>query len=146
MQIEFWHWLIVGVLLLALEVVTPAMILLWFGIGALLTGLLHWVLPELGFGWQALFFATFSLISVFAWRKYRPESHVLSDTPELNNRLTSHIGKEYVLSEALHNGRGMARVGDSEWRVEGEQELPAGTKIRVIGLNGMILNVEKAAA
>ncbi|WP_020396920.1 NfeD family protein [Thiolinea disciformis] len=144
MQIEFWHWLILGLVLLVLEVVTPAMILLWFGVGALLTGVLHWLLPDLGLGWQSLFFATFSLLSVLAWRKFRPETHIKSDIPELNNRLASHIGKEYVLSEALEHGRGMARVGDSEWRVESTQDLPAGTRIRVTGVNGVILNVEKA--
>jgi hypothetical protein len=77
-----------------------------------------------------------------AWRKSKwREEQIHSDTPELNQRLQSLIGKEFILTEAIHNGRGSIRVGDTPWMVEGEN-LPKGSKVRVSQLDGMILKVE----
>ena len=141
---EFWHWLIFGVLLMALEVLAPAMVLMWFGFGALVAGVALWLFPDLPLGMQILIFALVSLVSVFGWRMSRfREENITSDTPDLNNRLHSHIGKEYVLTEAIINGRGSMRVGDTAWRVRGD-DLPAGTRVRVTGVDGIIFMVEKA--
>lgn len=145
LQIEFWHWLIFGFLLMALEVFAPAMVVMWFGFGAIVAGGVLWLVPSLAFGWQIIIFGVVSLISVFGWRKSRffREENIPSDTPDLNNRLHSHIGKEYVLREAIIDGRGSMRVGDTAWRVRGP-ELPAGTRVRVTGVDGVIFTVEKA--
>ncbi len=142
-HLEFWHWLIFGMLLMALEVMAPAMVLMWFGFGAIVAGIALWLVPSLSLGVQILIFALVSLVSVFGWRKsgFR-EENIRSDTPELNNRLHSHIGKEYVLTEAIINGRGSMRVGDSPWRVHGA-DMPAGTRVRVTGVDGVIFVVEK---
>jgi hypothetical protein len=143
-HLEFWHWLIFGVLLMALEVVAPAMVVMWFGFGAIVAGIALWLFPELPQGGQILIFALVSLVSVFAWRKSRfREENITSDTPDLNNRLYSHIGKEYVLTEAIINGRGSIRVGDTAWRVHGA-DTPSGTRVRVTGVDGVIFTVEKA--
>ena len=140
---EFWHWLILGMLLMALEILAPAMILMWFGFGAVVAGGALWLFPSLSLGVQILIFALVSLVSVFAWRKSRfREENVHSDTPELNNRLHSHIGKTFVLTKAIINGHGTIRVGDSAWRVMGN-DAPSGTQVRVTGVDGVIFTVEK---
>lgn len=141
---DFWHWLILGVLLMAMEVAAPAMVLMWFGFGAIVTGILLWLVPDMSIAWQILVFSIVSLVSVFGWRKSRfREENIKSDTPGLNNRLHSHIGKEYILSEAIINGRGLMRVGDTAWRVRGP-DLPSGTRVRVTGVDGILFTVEKA--
>lgn len=145
-HLAFWHWLVFGVLLMALEVFAPAMLVMWFGFGAIVTGLLLWLIPDMGLSWQLLIFAVVSGISVLGWRKSRfREENISSDSPDLNNRLHSHIGKEYVLTEAIINGRGTMRVGDTAWRVTGE-DLPSGTRVRVTGLDGVLFTVEKASS
>ena len=144
--IEYWHWLVFGVLLMALEVFVPAMLVMWFGFGAIVTGLLLWFIPDMGLSWQLLIFAVVSGVSVLGWRKSRfREENISSDSPDLNNRLHSHIGKEYVLTEAIINGRGTMRVGDTAWRVTGE-DLPSGTRVRVTGVDGVLFTVEKAGS
>jgi membrane protein implicated in regulation of membrane protease activity len=144
-HLEFWHWLIFGVLLMALEVLAPAMVLMWFGFGAIVTGITLWLFPGLGFAGQILMFALVSLVSVFGWRKsHFREENIRSDTPDLNNRLLSHIGKEYVLTDAIINGRGTIRVGDTAWRVQSDDDMPAGARVRVTGVDGVIFTVTKA--
>ncbi len=142
LEVTFWSWLIIGVSLLALEVFMPGMILLWFGIGAIVTGVVLALFPSMSLSAQLILFAVLSVASLVAWRKSKwREEQIHSDTPELNQRLQSLIGKEFILTEAIHHGRGAVRVGDTPWMVEGE-DLPAGTKVRVSQLDGMILKVE----
>ena len=145
-HLAFWHWLVFGVLLMALEIFAPAMLVMWFGFGAIVTGILLWLIPDMGLSWQLLIFAVVSGSSVLGWRKSRfREENISSDSPDLNNRLHSHIGKEYVLTEAIVNGRGTMRVGDTAWRVTGE-DLPSGTRVRVTGVDGVLFTVEKAGS
>ena len=140
----FWQWLALGMVLMVLEIFAPAMVLMWFGFGAMLTGLIVWLLPSLSIAVQISLFACISLLSVWLWRQSRfREENVHSDQPQLNHRLHSHIGKTYVLTEAIVHGRGAIRVGDTAWRVRGV-DLPAGTNVRITGLDGVIFTVEKA--
>lgn len=140
---EFWHWLVLGMLLMALEIIAPAMLLMWFGFGAIITGVALWLMPSLPEGGQVLTFAVVSLVSVVAWRNSRfREENVHSTEPDLNNRLHMHIGKTFVLTEAIINGRGAIRVGDTAWRVTGA-DMPAGTTVRITGLEGIIFTVAK---
>jgi hypothetical protein len=47
------------------------------------------------------------------------------------------------LVTAIENGVGRARVGDSEWRVQGP-DLPVGSRVRALSVNGNTLVVEAA--
>jgi len=55
------------------------------------------------------------------------------------------IGQRYVLVEAIVNGRGKARVGDGQWLVAGP-DLPVGTEVEVVGVDGSLLKVRAVAA
>lgn len=141
--IQFWYWLILGVIFLGLEILAPGAILMWFGAGALVTGFILWLLPDLAIGWQLLAFAAVSGISVIAWRNsgFFSEKNIPSPDPTLNNRLQSHIGKEYTLTQAIVNSRGSVRIGDSNWRVQGT-DMPQGKKVKVVGVEGISFLVE----
>jgi len=143
--VEYWHWLVFGVLLLALEVFAPGAILMWFGFGALITGAVLWLIPDMGMGWQLLLFSLLSVASLILWHKSSlgREDSVPSPDPTLNNRLRSHIGRQYVLSSAIINGNGAIRVDDSYWRVTGP-DLPAGTRVTITGVNGITFTVSEA--
>lgn len=140
-EVEFWYWLIFGAVLFTLEMFIPGAVFLWFGFGAAITGLVFWLFPDLGLAWQLLIFGTTSLLSLYAWRTSRFFRNPPSTEPELNNRLLSQIGKHYVLNEPIVQGSGSVRIGDSAWRVRGA-DLPAGTRVEVVGVEGIILLVE----
>lgn len=141
LNFEFWYWLILAAVLFTLEMFAPGAVLMWFGFGAALTGVVLWLFPDLALAWQLLMFGATSLLSLYAWRKSRFFRNPPSSEPELNNRLLSQIGKRYVLSEPIVRGSGSMRIGDSQWRVRGE-DLPAGTRVEVVGVEGIILLVE----
>jgi membrane protein implicated in regulation of membrane protease activity len=55
-----------------------------------------------------------------------------------------YVGQEFTLIEALSGGSGKIQVGDTVWLVNGA-DAPAGSRVRVVGVNGAVLRVERAA-
>ncbi|NVK21664.1 MAG: NfeD family protein [Kangiellaceae bacterium] len=144
-EMEYWHWLVFGLVLLILEMFAPGAILLWFGVAGLLVGVLQLILGEaMNPQLQWLIFSIFSVVSIIAWKAYARKHKIDQDDDEkntLNKRGKSLIGHEFLLSEAIINGVGKAKVGDTHWRVEGA-DLPQGAKIKVVGFEGATLKVE----
>lgn len=66
-----------------------------------------------------------------------------TDQPDLNRRPEQLVGRVVPLEEPIAHGRGMVRIGDTLWVVEGS-DAPAGAKVRVTAAQGSVLQVEKA--
>lgn len=143
MQVVYWHWLTLGAILLALEIIVPGAIVMWFGFGAMVTGLVLLLVPSLSVAAQLILFVVLSVISLIAWRKspWYKEETTPSDTPGLNDRLNSNIGKIYTLSTPIINGRGTVEVDGTIWQVQGA-DTPIGTRVKVVSLDGVFFNVE----
>lgn len=138
-----WAWIVLGLVLVGSEMLAPGVFLLWFGIAALLTGI---VVGLTGVAWQGalLVFAVLAVASVLAGRAITRRR---GDEPDaasgLNDRGRQLIGKVFKLEATMAGGEGRIRVGDSSWRITGP-ELLAGTEIRVVRVEGATLVVEKA--
>lgn len=138
-----WNWLIFALILYALEAVVPGVNLIWFGTAALVVGLLVFG-TGITWPWQLVVFAALSICTAFLVRKYaRAKTHT-SDLPDLNVRGAQYIGREFVVAEPIHGGRGRIRVGDTLWQAEGE-DAPVGTRVKVTSVQNTILKVERAA-
>ena len=140
-QLGFWAWWIAAGLLIILEAVAPGAVFLWLGISGAVVGLIAWLRPELSWEVQTGLFAVFSVVSIVVWRKFMKSNPAETDHPSLNERGKDMIGTELQLLEAIENGQGRARIGDSIWLVEGP-DMGKGTKVRVVALNGSTLTVE----
>ena len=142
-DIEFWHWWVLGIVFVVAEVFAPGFILLWLGVAAAIVGFAILLLPDLDWRSQLLIFAVLSVVSVLAWRAYQRRNPTTSDHPSLNRRGEQLIGRRFTLDEPIVNGSGMARIDDTRWKVEGE-DLPAGSTVQVIGVEGTVLKVERS--
>lgn len=142
-QIEFWHWWAFGVFLAALEILMPGTILVWMGASAAVTGVVKLILPGLGWEYQLLIFAALSVATVVFSLMFLRSHPQETDEPNLNRRGRQLIGRVFTLDDPIVNGTGRVKVGDSLWRVEGEDYL-RGTKVKVVDIRGTTLIVEKA--
>lgn len=140
-HIVFWHWWILAGLLLILELTAPAFFFLWLGIAAAAVGMILLVFPAIPVETQLVLFAVASIVAVLAWRKYRELRPLQTDQPLLNRRGHQYIGRVFTLDKPITNGEGKVTVDDSTWRVTGP-DLPAGTAIRVTGIDGVIFKVD----
>lgn len=139
-----WNWMILAAILFVLEVTAPGIFFMWFGLAAIVTGLLAFAL-DIGWQWQLVWFCLLSLAAVLLALKYLRKHPLHSERPLLNERAVQHIGQCYDLIEPIVNGRGSVKIGDSIWRVEGP-ELPKGARVRILGANGTVLKVISAGA
>jgi len=139
-----WNWFILAVVLFILETMIPGVHFLWFGLAAVVVGFLALAIG-VAWPWQVLAFGLISVLAVFWVRKYARPDMAISDLPDLNVRGQQYIGRSLVVEQAIQNGRGKVRVGDSTWVVEGP-DAPAGARVTVTGAKGTVLVVERATA
>ncbi|NWC07976.1 NfeD family protein [Pseudomonas agarici] len=140
-HLSFWDWLALGTILLILEVFGAGGYLLWVGIAAAAVGVLTFVIPGLAWTLQFLLFGLLSVLTAVYWWKRQRSAASISDQPGLNERGHDLIGKTFVVHAAISNRRGKIKVGDSVWMVTGP-DAAVGARVRVIGQNGTILQVE----
>ena len=140
--IDYWHWLILGGLLLLVEVMAAGFFFLWLAVAAAITGLVLLVYPGLDWQYQLMLFSGLSVISIAAFRYYQRSNPETTDQPALNRRGEQYIGRSFTLEQPITNNLGIIRVDDTSWRISGT-DLPAGTSVRVVGVDGVILKVEQ---
>ena len=71
-------------------------------------------------------------------RRRPPEPIATTDVNLGSARL---VGQRMRLETAIANGRGTVRIADTTWQVTGP-DLPAGSAVRVVGSDGIVLSVE----
>lgn len=144
--IQFWHWWILGLLLAALEILAPFTFFLSLAVAAALTGLVSFVAP-ISVQVAVALFAFLSMLSVYLWRSKLGNRFSRTSTKShgINQGSDIHMGKVYTVTEAIENGRGKVKVGDTSWLVEG-QDCPIGSHVQVIGTEGSLLKVKLVLA
>lgn len=141
-SMEFWHWWILAVVLMILEVVLPGFILLWMGVSAAVVGVLVLALP-LSWEVQWLIFAVLSVASVIGGRVWLAKNPGSLPHPTLNRRGQAYVGRTFTLDTPVENGVGKLIVDDTTWKITGA-DMPAGAKVKVTGVKGTVLTVEAA--
>jgi len=138
-----YFWWTIGFLLLAAETIIPGAALLWFGIAAVALGAVLIAVPTMGAVMQVVLFGVFSVISVAIYWKFFRKAEAKSDQPLLNKRGDQMLGCVYVVEEAIVNGQGKVKVGDTLWVVRGS-DTDTGAKVRVVEVLDSVLRVEAA--
>ena len=132
-------WFAAAVLLLVLETIVPGVHFLWFGVAAGVVGAIALVAP-ISWLWQLVLFSLISFVTVFWVRRSGSAQAAKTDEPSLNIRGAQYIGRTVVVEDAIRNGRGRVRIGDSVWAAEGE-DAAKGAHVKVTGVNGTVLVV-----
>ena len=144
-QLGPWSWWVLGLGLLAAEILVPGVFLVWIGIAAIATGILSLLFWETTWWlWQVqlLVFAVLAVTAILAGRRYFAQP-TESAEPLLNQRGESLVGRTAVLKDAIAEGRGRVKLDDTTWSVQGP-DLPAGTRVKIVACHGRDLMVEPA--
>ncbi|MBI1383485.1 MAG: NfeD family protein [Rhizobiales bacterium] len=139
-QLGPWNWLLLAAVLFILETVVPGVFLVWFGLAAAIAGGAA-IAFDLGLAGQLTIFIVSSILTVLLARLFVNRTSRTAEAETLNVRAKQYIGHNFTLSDAIQNGRGRMKVGDTVWAVEGP-ELPLGTVVTVKGARGNVLLVE----
>ncbi len=138
-----WIWLAAGLVLLILEVITPGVfVLLFFGLGALITGFLV-LLGVLEPLWaQLLSFSVVSGGSLVVLRS-RLMAMTTAHAPPSDSLADLVGGVVVMVDEVLPGGLGRAEHRGAPWTVhnEGGEALHPGDRATVRGVDGLTLRV-----
>ena len=136
-------WIIVGVLLLILEVVTGTTYILWPAVAALIVGFIVFILPLLGWEMQFLLFFILSSVLLVVGHKYVRPKMKGGEPSDLNDRARSMVGMRVKAIADFETGIGRVQVGDTQWRASIEDgTVFEGQELRVMSVKGTTLQVE----
>ena len=135
-----WFWLSLGLVLGVAEMVAPGFFLMWLGLAALIVGGLDYFLP-ITVAYQVAMFAILSVLTVFAGKKFLHDNPFETEDAKLNDRGARLTGEIVTVVEAITNGNGRVKVGDSVWSARGV-DAAIGSRVRVTGADGAVLLVE----
>lgn len=141
-EIDFWHWWILGVALVILEMLLPSFFALWMGIAAFFTGFALMLFPQMSWEYQLILFAFLSILSIVMWRHYYVKHPLVSDEPNLNRRGAQYLGRIVTLQAPITDGIGKVKLDDSIWKVEGP-DCAAGARVKLVSLDNVVFTVEK---
>ncbi len=141
-HVNYWHWIAFGLLLLSGELLGAAGYFLWLGISAILIGVIFTFLPM---SWQLQWvsFAVFSLITTWGWWRYQHKKDVTCEAEgSLNQREKQLIGKTTRLEENIQAGSCRIKLGDTTWSARSHSDISAGTVVKVVSVDGIIVTIE----
>ena len=140
---DYWYWMIAAAVFLVLEILTPGVFFMWIGIAAFITGIVDLAAPETTPAVLGMIFAVLAVISACVGRKLMKKEQNVPST--LNNRAEQYVGQVFQVYEAVTDGRGKIKVGDTVWAVVADKDTPADTSVRVVSVKGTALAVEPAS-
>src|SRR5208283_1906062 len=111
-------WLVVGLALCAVETLAPGAFFIWFGAAAAIVGAVDYLLP-MSLETQLILFGVLVAALVLVGRRVYG-SFGAEPGPLPQSRAHAMIGEDFFLDEPIARGFGRIRVGDSSWRVAGE--------------------------
>ncbi|MEE9310340.1 MAG: NfeD family protein [Cocleimonas sp.] len=140
-NLVYWHWWVFAIVLLILEIFTPGAFFMWMSAAAGVIGVILLVAPELTWQTQFIAFAITSVVAIMAGKAWFSRNPIDTEMPSLNAREDELIGKVFEVEQAIINGSGRVKVGESTWKANGS-DCEVGTSVRVVGVDGAELSVE----
>lgn len=146
-ELLYWHWIVIGIALMLVEIFVGSFFIFWFGAAAVVVGLAMVLAPSLGIIVQVLLWGIFSACFALAWFKYlKPLSKDRTKAGLSRESLIGEIGQ--VLSAPNGESKGMLRfpapvLGNDEWLIISQDDLKVGDRASVIDLSGNSLIVRK---
>ncbi|MDR1423831.1 MAG: NfeD family protein [Azoarcus sp.] len=146
-MILWWHWIVGGIVLVVLELVLPSFFIIWFGLAALLVGLLTLIAPGTPLAAQLFLWAAASAALTVLWfRVFRR----INDKTRRSAATRDVIGEAGVLVQAVTpSARGKVRfqrpiLGADEWLCAADSEIAAGTRVKIVSVEGRFVKIERA--
>lgn len=147
LEILYWHWIVFGLALLAIEILLPTFTLFWFGCGALVIGGVLMIAPDFSVEAQLILCGVLSSVFTVAWFSFlKPK---FKDRTKAGLTRESVVGQIGLVVEPPSNGsKGVVRftvpvMGDEEWQFVTDDSVESGNKVSVVDVLGNTFKVEK---
>ena len=140
----WWWWLVAGVALIMAEFVVPGVFICFFGVGAVLTGIVALIFPGMSFAAALLLFAFFSVLFLFTCRRFMPSSFrggVKFDHSDIEN--DDVTGAEAVVTEAIApDAPGKVEFRGAQWTARADRCIAVGERAKIRERRNLTLYLE----
>ncbi len=137
----FVVWLILGVIFIIGEILTPTFFLFWFGIGAFVASAI-----SIAFG-TLVQVASFIIVSGLLVILTRPLTKKLTKEQPRKIHIDEIIGKIGSVIETINNeqGKGLVKINGDMWRAYSNDDsiIQEGEKVKILKVEGAHVIVEK---
>ncbi|MEI6644429.1 MAG: NfeD family protein [bacterium] len=139
------YWLYAGIGLIVLEVMTPGLVSIFFGLAALALALIIWFFPGIPQLAQWLMFSVLSILFIALLRKTLKKT--FSGTSQVTEDMfDAFSGKRATVVECISPANpGRVEFNGSNWTAEAEEVLDVGMLVRIKSKKNLTLYVEKNA-
>jgi len=145
-NIEWWHWMVLGVVLVLLELAIPAFFIIWFGLGAVIVGLAMLALPAMNLAAQIGLWIVASVAFVVLWmRVFKAQVH----RTRVGMSRGQFAGEVGLVTRGIQPyQKGQIRfqkpiLGAESWEAIADEDIAPGERVRVLEVEGNILRVAK---
>jgi membrane protein implicated in regulation of membrane protease activity len=142
-MLTWWHWIVLGLILIVTEIIAPLFIVLWFGLAAIIVGLIDLAFAT-SFKIELLIWIVLSVLFLTVWFIFFRDKSVASRSGQSDFTLGT---KGVVIEDILPNEKGKVRfeapvLGSSEWYAISEGTLKKGDAVHIIEVKGQLLKME----
>ncbi|ENV79775.1 NfeD family protein [Acinetobacter ursingii] len=144
--LEPWHWFVLGIILMLSELILPAFAALWFGIAAIMVGVLLWLFPIMCLNIQIVMWIILSILCTILWFKFIKPLSIDKTKAGLSREATiGQIGM--VIQVGLTHDQVVVRfalpvLGADEWNCRSLSPVEVGDRVRVVDIMGNDLVVQ----
>jgi membrane protein implicated in regulation of membrane protease activity len=142
LAMTWWMWLLLGMLLMALEAVTPGgFFIFFFGVGALAVGIAEVAGVPMSLPVQVLLFVVMSVVPLLLFRKPLREHFASARTGHAVDSLIGEVAQ--ALDEIPAGGIGKVELRGTSWSAQnlGAVPIPRSSRCRVERVEGLTLHV-----
>lgn len=140
------NWLIVGLVLSALELVVPGVYLIWFGFAGFAMSIIMCfteMVVTTQLIWFALISAVFALIGWYAYRVIMKKTETPRKYRNLNNAAEQYVGLTVTVTQDIEDNQTKVKIGDTYWLAYSEKNFKKGDTAKVTGVkDNLILVIE----
>ncbi len=131
--------------IMSMELFLPGFILCFFGLGAVLTGLLM-LFVRMGVNTQLIVFAALSIILLVSFRRYAQGYFTgrVSNKDSKGSPMENHAGETAIVTEDIlpNSPRGKVEFNGTMWNADAEEEIKKGVKVTIIERHGLTFKVK----
>jgi len=140
--ILWWHWIVLGIILLILEMTTGTFFMLGLGVSAIIVGVID-SLVGISFTLELTLWVVLSVLSIWAWFRWI-KGDTVSYSGQSNYRLDT-IGT--VMEDIKPHARGKVKfdtpvLGNTSWHSTSKVDIDKGTRVEIVQISGQLIEVE----
>ena len=139
----WWHWVVLGIILITMEMFTGSFMLLGLGVAAMLVGEIA-NLFEISLVSQLSLWIILSLLSLGIWFRYLRDQSV-----ERSGQSDYVLDAEGVVEQSIDpNSRGAVKfdapiLGNTRWPATAKEPIAVGSRVKITQVKGQLMEVVK---